>query len=66
MAFYKDLEDMFSQRAKRCKTEGDSHWAKAKNGEGQYHYGKAKEFYDSAKANQKKADEARKNNSKFR
>lgn len=56
MSFYKDKSDMFSQRAKRAKQAGDKEWAMAKNGEGDFHYGNAKNNYARAEEYKKKAE----------
>ena len=50
---------MYKARAKRFKSDGDTHWAKAKNGEGDWHYGKAKEKYIEAQKNEQKAKDAK-------
>ena len=65
MAFYKSPEDMYRSRANRFKRDGDTHWAKAKNGEGDFHYGKAKICYGQAKENLAKAEKARATNATF-
>ena len=57
MAFYKDKEEMFQHRANRFEREGKEHWAKAKNGEGDYHFGKAKKCFEQAKENKEKAQQ---------
>lgn len=57
MAFYKSPADMYSARADRFKREGDGHWANAKQGQGDFHYGKARSCYDRAAEN---LDRARK------
>lgn len=36
MGFFKTPEEMYDHAAKRFKKDGDMHWAKAKNGEGEY------------------------------
>lgn len=59
MGFYKNPGDMFSARANRFKRDGDRHWAMAKGGEGNFHYGKARFCYEQAKVNRAKADNAR-------
>ena len=56
---YKNPEEMFNARAKRMKEQGDEYWAKAKNGEGDYHYGKAKKAYASAEDNRQKAQKSK-------
>lgn len=45
MAFYKDPEDMYRKRAERFRKEGARHYAQAKQGEGDFHFGKAKAAY---------------------
>ena len=59
MAYYSTPEEMFAKRAENYKREGDRHWAMAKNGEGDYHYGKAKTCYKQEAQNRAKADNAR-------
>lgn len=59
MAYYKNPAEMFQKRAEKSKRMGDQHWAKAKNGEGGYHYGKARACYASAKSNTERAEKAR-------
>ena len=51
MAFYKSPADMYSARADRFKRDGDRHWAMAKQGQGDFHYGKAKTCYARADEN---------------
>ena len=55
MGYYNSLEDMFASRSDRFKREGDRHWAMAKNGYGDFHYGKAKKCYAQAEVNKSKA-----------
>ena len=59
MAFYSSPEEMYLARARRFKKDADMHWTKALNGEGDYHYGKAKKFYEEAKLNREKAAKAK-------
>ena len=59
MAYYNSPEEMFAKRAENAKREGDRHWAMAKNGEGDFHYGKAKTCYEQAAANQVRAEQAK-------
>jgi hypothetical protein len=59
MAYYNSPEEMFAKRAEKYKCAGDRHWAMAKNGEGDHHYGKAKTCYDQAAKNRERADNAR-------
>ena len=58
MGYYKSPEEMFSSRADRFKRDGDLHWAMAKNGQGDYHYGKARFCYEQAAANRARAEHA--------
>ena len=55
MSFYKSHYEMYTARADRFKRDGDRHWAMAKNGQGNYHYGKAKACYSRAEENVLKA-----------
>ena len=55
MGFFKTPEEMYDHAAKRFKKDGDMHWAKAKNGEGEYHYGAARKAYKRAEASLEKA-----------
>ena len=59
MSYYNSPEEMFAKRAEKYKREGDRQWAMAKNGEGDYHYGKAKVCYNQAAENQARAENAR-------
>lgn len=59
MAFYKNPEEMYTARANRFKSDGDRHWAQGKNGEGDWHFGKAKEKYAEAERNVQKAKESK-------
>ena len=59
MAYYSSPEEMFAKRAERYKHDGDRHWAMAKNGEGSFHYGKAKSCYGQAASNKAKAENAK-------
>lgn len=59
MAYYKSPEEMFAKRAENAKRAGDRHWAMAKNGEGNVHYGQARNCYNQATANQARAEQAR-------
>ena len=46
--------DTYAKVAETFTKKGNTEWAKAKNGEGDYHYGNAKGFYATAeKARQK-------------
>ena len=56
MSYYASREDMYNSRADRFKRDGDRHWAMAKNGCGDYHYGKAKVCYREAAANRERAE----------
>lgn len=66
MSYYQSPAHMFQSRADRFKRDGDRHWAMAKNGEGDYHYGKARTCYDQAAANQAKANHARSTGATFK
>ncbi|MBR4863278.1 MAG: hypothetical protein IKU07_01775 [Oscillospiraceae bacterium] len=59
MAYYSTPEEMYTKRAEKYKREADRQWAMAKNGEGDYHYGKAKARYRQASENQAKAAAAK-------
>ena len=59
MAYYATPADMYEKRAENFQNSADRHWAMAKNGEGDYHYGKAKSFYAIAESNREKAEQAR-------
>ena len=65
MAFYTSPADMYDKRADRYTREGNQHWAMAKNGQGDYHYGKAKVCYNQAAENRAKADRARETGAAF-
>lgn len=54
MGFFKTPEEMYDHAAKRFKKDGDMHWAKAKNGEGEYHYGAARKLINGQKQALKK------------
>jgi len=58
MGFYSTPAQMFNSRADNFKREGDRHWAQAKNGNGDYHYQKAKKCYEQEACNRAKAKEA--------
>lgn len=58
MGFYKSPEEMYASRAIRYKREADRHWALAKNGDGDFHYGKARLCYEQARVNREKAVKA--------
>jgi hypothetical protein len=49
----------YDSTAETFKKKADREWAQAKNGEGNEHYGKAKDAYDRMKRNQEKADKLR-------
>lgn len=66
MSFYQSPADMYASRADRFKRDGDQHWAMAKNGEGGFHYGKARFCYEQAAVNRAKAEQARVGGSVFR
>lgn len=59
MAYYNSPEEMFAKRAEKYKREGGRQWAMAKNGEGDYHYGKAKTCYRQAAENQARVKNAK-------
>lgn len=59
MGFYNSPEDMYKARAERARREADEHWAKAKTGQGDWHYGKAKKRYEDAARNEARAKEVR-------
>ena len=59
MAFYKNPEEMYKARSKRFENDGNRHWALAKSGEGDFHYGKAEKCYEEAKRNAAKAEAAK-------
>lgn len=66
MGFYKNPEEMYTARAERFRRDGNTHWAQAKNGEGGYHYTKARFCYEEAAKNAAKAEQARADNAVFR
>lgn len=66
MSYYNSPADMYSARSARFKRDGDRHWAKAKAGQGDYHYGKAKFCYAQSAANAEKAEQAIATCSSFR
>lgn len=66
MGYYKSPEDMFTSRADRFTRDGNRHWAMAKGGYGDYHYGKAKFCYKQASINRDKADNARATGATFK
>lgn len=60
MAQSKDTQiKRFETTAQTYKKKGQREWAKAKNGQGGEHYGRARDAFDRAKRNQAKADELR-------
>lgn len=59
MAFYENPEEMYKAWAKNSKKDADRHWAQGKNGEGDWHFGKAKKLYAEAEENKKRAKEAK-------
>ena len=59
MAFYKNPEEMFSARAEKYRSSGDSHWAEAKNGGDGANYHYAREDYDEAERNETQARNSR-------
>ena len=58
MAFYDSPAQMFAARAKRCQSDGDYHWALARNGGGSFHYGMARACYQQAQHNREQAAKA--------
>ena len=60
MGFFKTPEEMYLHTSKRFKRDADRHWAMAKNGEGDYHYGKARWCYEQVRENERKARKAAK------
>lgn len=58
MSYYAPPVDMYTARADHFKRDGDRHWAMAKGGCGDYHYGKAKFCYAQVAANKAKAEHA--------
>lgn len=60
MAHYKSKADMYEGRANRSEKDAKMHWAKAKNGDGDHHFGKAKKSYAEADRNKKIANDIRK------
>lgn len=56
------LEDMFRKRAESNKKTADQYYAKAKQGEGNSNYGKAKHWYNEAERNRQNAEEMKKQN----
>ncbi|MBO5176523.1 MAG: hypothetical protein J6K15_11885 [Lachnospiraceae bacterium] len=48
MAYYSSPKAMYEEKAAKAKKTADVHYAKAMNGEGDYHFGKAKTYYKSA------------------
>ena len=60
MGFFKSKADMYEARAKHFEKNGKIHWAKAKNGDGDFHFGKAKKHFEEANRNKKLAKDARK------
>ena len=65
MGFFQSPEEMYKHRAARFKRDGDMHWAKAKSGDSDYHFGKAKKCYREAAENLKKAEIAKSSNATF-
>lgn len=59
MAYYKTPAEMFSKRAEQAKKDGDLHWAMAKNGEGNHHYGQAFKRYHHSAVNRAKSAHAK-------
>lgn len=65
MSYYSSPEAMFASRADRFQRDGDRHWAMAKSGGGDYHYGKARFCYEQAAANRARAEQARNTGATF-
>ena len=59
MPFYKNPEEMYRKQAARFERDANCHYAQAKNGEGDYHYGKAKKAYKNAEECLAKAEESK-------
>lgn len=60
MANNKDsLIKRFEHTADTYEKKGKREWAYAKNGQGDYHYGKAKDAFDRAERNRNKAQKLR-------
>ena len=59
MAFYNSPEEMYKARASRFKKMVIYTGQRQKNGDGDYHYGKAKKCYNEAKINEEKAKKAK-------
>ena len=55
--------DTYAKVAETFTKKGNTEWAKAKNGEGDYHYGNAKGFYATAEKARQKGQELRNKNS---
>ena len=66
MGFYRSPADMYASRADRFQRNGSRHWAMAKSGEGDFHYGKARICYEQASVNRAKAEQARASGATFR
>lgn len=66
MGFYQSPADMYASRADRFQRDGSRHWAMAKSGEGDFHYGKARICYEQAAVNRAKAEQARASGAAFR
>lgn len=66
MSVYQTPADMFSARAARFQRDGNRHWAMAKSGEGDFHYGKARFCYEQSRVNAAKAAHAAATGAKFR
>lgn len=66
MSYYSSPAEMYTARADRYKRNGDYHWAMAKNGEGNFHYGKARHCYGISAENREKAAWAKAAGATFR
>lgn len=58
MSFYASPEAMYSARADNYRKCGNAHWAMAKSGYGDEHFGIARKAYDKARENEEKAKAA--------
>lgn len=66
MGFYQSSADMFAARADRFQRDGSRHWAMAKSGEEDFHYGQARFCYEQAAVNRAKAEQTRSSSATFR
>jgi|LSQX01.2.fsa_nt_gb hypothetical protein len=56
----KKPSEIFDRMADAQKKRADDHWRRAKSGEGDSHYGKAKRSYNWEKQNREQAEKYRK------